>query len=128
MPSAIGPLTRSLDTIHLTMSSLIHATPWEMDARCVPIPWREDMYNEALSRPLTIGVLFDDDVVRPNPPITRVLRSAVEALRAAGHDIIEWNADLHEECVRVMVRSRRRIFLCAHKLLTITRTGPVLHS
>ena len=65
------------------------------------------MYNEALSRPLTIGVLFDDEVVRPNPPITRVLRSAVEALRAAGHDIIEWNADLHKDCVRVMVRSSR---------------------
>ncbi|KAK7414574.1 hypothetical protein QQX98_006602 [Neonectria punicea] len=102
VPSSIGPLARSLDTIHLTMSSLIRAKPWELDARCVPIPWREDMYNEALSCPLTIGVLFDDDVVRPNPPISRVLRSAVDALRAAGHDIIEWNAQLHEDCVRVM--------------------------
>ncbi|KAK7416284.1 hypothetical protein QQZ08_012058 [Neonectria magnoliae] len=102
VPSAVGPLARSLDTIHLTMSSLIRAKPWELDARCVPIPWREDMYNEALSHPLTIGVLFDDNVVRPNPPISRVLRSAVDALSAAGHDIIEWNAQLHEDCVRVM--------------------------
>ncbi|KPM34919.1 hypothetical protein AK830_g11654 [Neonectria ditissima] len=102
VPSSIGPLARSLDTIQLTMSSLIRAKPWDLDARCVPIPWREDIYNEALSRPLTIGVLSNDKVVRPHPPVSRVLQSAVETLRAAGHDIVEWNADLHEDCVRVM--------------------------
>lgn len=60
------------------------------------------MYDSVLSQPLTIGVLLDDGVVRPHPPITRVLKSAVEALRAAGHDIIEWDASLHPECIAVM--------------------------
>jgi amidase len=98
-------MARRLDTIHLTMTSLINARPWDMDARCAPIPWREDMYQDTLNRPLTIGVLFDDSVVRPTPPITRVLRQAVDVLREAGHDIIEWNGDLHEQCIRVMVSS-----------------------
>ncbi|KAL3301879.1 acetamidase [Colletotrichum asianum] len=102
VPSSIGPIARSLSTIQMTMKHLINEKPWEMDCRCVPIPWREDVYQETLSRPLTIGVLFDDNVVRPHPPLTRVLRSAVESLRAAGHEVLEWNADLHEDCIRVM--------------------------
>ncbi|KAH6886312.1 amidase [Thelonectria olida] len=102
VPSAIGPMARSLDTIHLTMTSLINARPWDMDARCAPIPWREDMYTDTLNGPLTIGVLFEDGVVRPTPPITRVLRQAVDVLRDAGHDVIEWNGELHEQCIRVM--------------------------
>ncbi|KAF7556721.1 hypothetical protein G7Z17_g1210 [Cylindrodendrum hubeiense] len=102
VPSAIGPLARSLDTIHLTMSSLIRAKPWEFDARCIPLTWREGIYRESFSRPLIIGVLFDDEVVRAHPPISRVLQSAVDVLRNAGHEIVEWNADLHEDCVRIM--------------------------
>lgn len=91
-----------LDTLHLSMRSIINLKPWEYDARCVPIPWREDAYSEALSRPLVFGVLFDDGVARPHPPVTRVLQQAVDALRSAGHEIIEWNADLHTDCIRLM--------------------------
>ncbi|KZL87493.1 hypothetical protein CI238_01401 [Colletotrichum incanum] len=102
VPSAIGPMARTLDTIHLTMKHLVNAKPWELDALCAPIPWRDEVYNEITSRPLTIGVLYDDSVVRPHPPLTRVLRIAVQDLQAAGHDVLEWNAELHEECIRTM--------------------------
>ncbi|KAH8664601.1 amidase signature domain-containing protein [Xylariales sp. PMI_506] len=102
VPSSIGPLARSLSSITHVMKSLIEAKPWEQDARCAPIPWREDVYASHLSRPLTIGVLADDEVVRPHPPVARALKSAVEALRAAGHDVFEWDASLHAECIAVM--------------------------
>ncbi|KAK1539010.1 amidase [Colletotrichum costaricense] len=102
VPSSIGPMARSLSTIRLAMEQLINAKPWELDARCAPVPWREDLYKETSSRPLTIGVLYDDNVVQPHPPLTRVLRSAVERLQAAGHEVLEWNASLHEDCIRTM--------------------------
>ncbi|KAH6654050.1 amidase signature domain-containing protein [Truncatella angustata] len=102
VPSSVGPMARSLSSITHVMKSLIDAQPWKYDARCAPIPWRHDIYDSSVSRPLTIGVLFDDGVVRPHPPITRVLKSAVEALRKAGHDIMEWDASLHPECIEVM--------------------------
>lgn len=95
-------MASSLDTIHLTMKSLIDLKPWELDSRCSPIPWREAAYSEALSRPLVIGVLLDDGVARPHPPVTRVLQQAVEALKLAGHEIVEWNSDLHAECIQVL--------------------------
>lgn len=102
VPSSVGPMARSLDMIHLSMKSLIDSKPWDLDARCVPIPWRETVYRDVTSRPLVIGVLADDGVARPHPPISRVLQDAVKALRAAGHEIVEWNADLHPECIQVL--------------------------
>lgn len=121
VPSSVGPMARSLDAIHAAFKSLIDLKPWEFDARCAAIPWREDVYQDAISRPLVIGVLFDDEVVRPHPPITRVLRSAVEALRNAGHHIVDWNAQLHAECVEVMV-SRRRSYVKKRGAYAVARS------
>ncbi|KAI4594188.1 hypothetical protein KJ359_008463 [Pestalotiopsis sp. 9143b] len=102
VPSSVGPMARSLSSIKHVMHSLISAEPWQYDARCATIPWRDDVYQSFSSKPLTIGLLLDDGVVRPHPPVTRVLRSAAEALRAAGHDVFEWDASLHPECIAVM--------------------------
>lgn len=102
VPSSVGPMARSLGMIQLAMKSLIDSKPWQLDSRCAPIPWREDSYQDVTSRPLVIGVLRDDGVARPHPPISRVLEEAVEVLRRAGHTVIEWNSDLHPECIQVL--------------------------
>lgn len=95
-------MASSLDTIFLSMKSLIDLQPWNYDARCAPLKWRDLAYNEVLGRPLVFAVLTDDGVARPHPPVTRVLQHAVDALRSAGHEILDWNAELHAECVQVM--------------------------
>lgn len=103
VPSSVGPLARALSSIHIVTKELIKLQPWEFDARVAPIPWRQDAYDMFQNKPLTIGLLVDDGVVRPHPPITRVLLSLVEKLKQAGHEVVEWNADLHPECIQVMV-------------------------
>lgn len=95
-------MASSLDTIFLTMKSLVDLQPWDYDARCAPLTWRDHAYNEILGRPLVFAVLTDDGIARPHPPVTRVLQQAVNALRSAGHEIVDWNAELHAECVQVM--------------------------
>lgn len=102
VPSSVGPMAASLDTIHLSMKALISSKPWDYDARCTPLTWREDAYDEVLSRPLVFGILADDGIARPHPPVARVLQHAIDSLRSSGHEIVEWNADLHAECVQVM--------------------------
>ncbi|KAL7796011.1 amidase signature domain-containing protein [Trichoderma ceciliae] len=102
VPSCVGPITRSLSTIHHVVKELILREPWQSDCRVSPIPWRQSMYDEFLTRKLTIGLLLDDHVVRPHPPIMRVVQKAAAALRDAGHDIIDWTPDLHAECIEVM--------------------------
>ncbi|KAF7563706.1 hypothetical protein G7046_g398 [Stylonectria norvegica] len=102
VPSTVGPLARSLSSICHVTREMILDQPWAQDCRCAPIPWRSDVYEDVLSRKLTIGVLVDDNVVRPHPAITRVVEAAAAALSADGHEIIQWNAELHAECVEVM--------------------------
>lgn len=105
VPSAVGPMGRSMDTLHLAMKAVLEAQPWKFDARCSPIPWRQDLYDEVQGRPLVVGILLDDEVVRPHPPISRVMNETIKVLRDAGHEIVEWNAQYHAECVEVMVSS-----------------------
>ncbi|KAI2619144.1 amidase [Hypoxylon sp. NC1633] len=102
VPSSVGPLARSLPSLTLVMKELIRMEPWERDARCAPIPWRDGIFQSFISKPLKIGLLTDDGVVRPHPPVMRVLLSLVEKLQTAGHEIVEWNADLHAEIIQVM--------------------------
>jgi Asp-tRNA(Asn)/Glu-tRNA(Gln) amidotransferase A subunit family amidase len=102
VPSSIGPLARSLSTIHHVMKEIIIREPWQSDCHVSPIPWRQTMYDEFSTKKLTIGLLLDDSIVRPHPPITRVVQKAAAALRDAGHEIVYWTPDLHAECIEVM--------------------------
>lgn len=40
----------------------------------------------------TIGMITDNDMVRPTPPVLRALKEVKEALEAAGHTVIEWKS------------------------------------
>lgn len=65
------------------------------------------MYEEIQSRPLVIGVIYDDGVVKVHPPIERTLKEAVEKLKNAGHEIVEWLPEGHQDCVEIMVSISR---------------------
>ncbi|KAL7949438.1 amidase signature domain-containing protein [Trichoderma barbatum] len=101
-PSTIGPLARSLSTIRHAMKEIILQEPWQSDYNVSPVPWRQTMYDEYSTRKLTIGLFLDDGLVRPHPPVTRVLQQAAAALRAAGHEVIDWPLDLHVETIELM--------------------------
>lgn len=103
VPSAIGPLARSLGSIHLITRHIIDQQPWKSDPRCVPIPWREEAYQAIQQRPLVIGLMVDDGVVKVHPPVERVVREAAAKLKAAGHKIVPWSPEGHAECIEVMV-------------------------
>lgn len=105
VPSSIGPLTTTLTSMVTVMRAVIDSRPWKLDPRVVPIPWQEGMFMETKSRPLTIGVLSDDGVVRVHPPIQRVLEELVARLKTAGHEILPWNESGHRECIEIMVCS-----------------------
>lgn len=105
VPSAIGPLTRSLPTLNLVMQSILDSKPWLMDSRVTPIPWRENAFQDVQSRPLRIGILLDDGVVKVHPPIERVLKELAAKLTAAGHEVVPWDSEGHRQCIEIMVSS-----------------------
>lgn len=92
------------------MSSLVTVTkavidckPWQYDPKCCPLPWREELFTDAQSRPLTIAVMHDDGVVKIHPPVERVLQEVARKLVRVGHDLVEWKpGSLHQDCINIM--------------------------
>ncbi|KAJ6178101.1 hypothetical protein N7519_008562 [Penicillium mononematosum] len=95
IPPVAGPMATSLATTEYFMESLLSSSPWNVDPNVVPIPWRKELANPPANRKLRLGVVFDDGVVKPQPPVARAMRETVYTLRAAGHEVIEWDTSLH---------------------------------
>lgn len=96
-------MTRSLHSLTEVTKVVIESQPADLDPRCIDLPWRSQMYEDILSRPLTIGVIWDDGVVKVHPPIRRALDDLVERLKSAGHEIITWDPTGHEEFIKIQV-------------------------
>lgn len=80
-----GPLARSLDTVEMYLDGLLSSAPWEADPRLFPVPWRKELAEPPKSK-LKIAFVFDDGVVRPQPPVARTVRELADKLKAAGHE------------------------------------------
>jgi amidase len=96
-------MSRNIESLIAATRAVIAAAPWNQDPKCCPVPWRYDMFEEAQTRPLVIAAMRDDGVVRPHPPITRVLDEVAKKLELAGHEIVSWTpGSLHQECIDIM--------------------------
>lgn len=95
----MGPLANSVRDLDLVMKTIIGEEPWEEESDVIPLPWRELPPN----RSFTVGVLWDDGIAHPHPPITRAIQHTVEKLRAAGIKTIDWEPYKHEHGLRILV-------------------------
>jgi len=95
VPPVAGPMATSLPSIELFMESYLDSRPWLLDPQIFPIPWRKEL-TEPPKRPLKIGYIIDDGVVRCQPPIERAVREVVAHLQNAGHEVIEWDCSTHK--------------------------------
>ncbi|EFQ25711.1 amidase [Colletotrichum graminicola M1.001] len=102
VPSAIGPMARSLSSLTAVTKLVIEAAPSTTDPQIPPLPWRDDAFQEASSRSLVVGTMLDDGVVKVHPPIERVFRALATKLQAAGHELVEWDTSLNEECIKIL--------------------------
>ncbi|KAF7340781.1 Amidase domain-containing protein [Mycena sanguinolenta] len=97
-----GPISRSLRDIDLWFSIVLGCKPWLKENSLVPIPW-EVPTTPSLSGSngrLRIGVMWHDDVVLPQPPIRRALKTLVDALiKDPGLELVEYKPFKHSEAV-----------------------------
>jgi amidase len=65
------------------MKTVIDSRPWLKEPSLFPFPWRDEVsyIERASGGKLKIGVMWDDGVVKPHPPITRALEEVVQSLR-----------------------------------------------
>ncbi|KAK4142635.1 Acetamidase [Dichotomopilus funicola] len=113
--STVGFLSTSIGGLELALRSTLSRKPWISDPAVVPIPFREDELSLVRERadangrarepylPLKLGVLWTDKKVGPHPPVLRGLHTVVNALREAGHRVVDWEPPLQATAKRVHV-------------------------
>ena len=107
VPSVIGPMARSLSTILHLVKSILETQPWLIDPQVLPLPWREELFQETQTGNLAFGVIRFDQQAHLSPPVQRALDIAVAALERAGHQVIEWDTTDHPQ-----VSLKRSSFQC----------------
>lgn len=89
IPSVCGPLARSVEDIELFMKHYINeGHPWNYDPWALRIPWKDIPVPS--TKDITIAIMWDDEIVRPSPPIERGLKYVVEKFRKAGIRCIDF--------------------------------------
>lgn len=79
-----------------------------MEHQVLNIPWNSALAQsrgEGLPKRLVIGLMRDDGVVAPHPPIAAQLQKTRDALVAAGHEVIDWVPMEHQEAWDLIVSS-----------------------
>ncbi|KAL5360771.1 amidase signature domain-containing protein [Aspergillus floccosus] len=88
--NSVGPMARSLAAVEMWSRAALTSEPWmNIDPDCLPIPYR----IPAIPEILCFGLLLDDGIVKPLPPVTRALLQTKTALEAAGHSVISFHID-----------------------------------
>ncbi|KAL2840366.1 amidase signature domain-containing protein [Aspergillus pseudodeflectus] len=99
---AFGPMARDMESLSYISRLVADSEPWEQDPKCAPLPWNEAVFQEVQTRPLVIGLIIDDGVVRVHPPIERTLRDLATKLKEQGHEVIPWDTSEHLACAQLM--------------------------
>lgn len=95
----VGPMATCNEDLRLFCQVVLAFEPWLREPSLVELPWKQDI---VVAPRLRIGVLLNDGNIQPHPPISRCLRGTVQALKDAGHDVIEWNPVLHKDLIQLI--------------------------
>ncbi|KAJ1302589.1 hypothetical protein OPQ81_002906 [Rhizoctonia solani] len=103
----VGPLAHSARDLELFCRVMSQYESWTLEHQVLNIPWNQSVAQsrgEGLPKRLVIGILSDDGVVAPHPPITDRLQKTRAALLAAGHEVIDWIPMGHQEAWDLIVK------------------------
>lgn len=108
VPPVLGPMANSIADLELFCKGVIAAEPWRMDPSCLPLPWTP--FRIERGQTLRIGVMLDNGLVRPQPPVARGVRDTAEKLRRAGHEgACDSLMRISSSCVRRADRRQRSL-------------------
>ncbi|GAA5912132.1 hypothetical protein JCM6882_003063 [Rhodosporidiobolus microsporus] len=107
LESVLGPMANSLESLRTVMKALVGAKPWEFDAKVVEREWDEELARaegEKGREKKCFAVMWTDGLVRPHPPIERGMRECVDKLKAAGHEVVDWEPLDHAGAQEIVSR------------------------
>jgi amidase len=110
--AVIGPLSTSLEGLKIFTKALIDQKPWLWEPSLLHMPWKEPSTQPSGTflgkgsdgrRKLRIGILTDDGVVKPHPPILRGIKTLVSRLeKNPDIEIVEFPPYKHDEAWRII--------------------------
>lgn len=78
--SSAGPLATSMRDVSLFLETIMQAETWKYDSTVLSLPWRDR--GPKKERPLRVGLVENDGLYTPTPPVRRGLKKAADILRA----------------------------------------------
>lgn len=112
--SVVGPIATTAPAVRLLLKSILSQNPWLHDPLVIELPWRDDLEMETLKLikastaekgQLAFGILENDGIVTPQPPVARAISIVAETLRRLGHKVIPWNPPSHDEINKIVLNS-----------------------
>ncbi|GAA5860318.1 hypothetical protein JCM8547_003461 [Rhodosporidiobolus lusitaniae] len=107
LESVVGPMGNSLESLRAVMETVVEEKPWEYDPKVVEREWDDGLAKaegEKGGEKKCFAVMWTDGLVRPHPPIERGMRECVEALKKAGHEVIDWTPLNHSGAQEIVSR------------------------
>jgi len=89
VPVAGGPIANSVDDLILILRELFSKPCWDVDHELIPLSLDTTECNNMHDK-LVVGYFLDDGVSAASPPCQRAVLHTINALRAAGHTVIEF--------------------------------------
>lgn len=126
--STLGPMANSLSAVKRFTKAIIDGKPWRRDPLAVRKPWNDEEYalaDHGYGVGLCFAIMWDNNVIKPHPPLTRAMEITKKALQAAGHKgervawfflegrpqrsndlllVIDWMPHRHMEIYKIGVR------------------------
>ena len=103
--AVIGPMSTSLEGVKLFMKTVIAAKPWLVESSLIPFPWRdqETYLGKNPGTKLKVGIIWDDGIVKPHPPVIRALKEIVNKLKEVrGVEVVNWKPYKHDEAWEII--------------------------
>jgi amidase len=93
----LGPFARSLRDLVLFSKVYTEAEPWTSDVSIIPYPIGTPL-TRAAGRPLRVGIMTDDGVISPLPPVRSIVQDVWGKLRASSLvRVTEFNPLHHDQ-------------------------------
>lgn len=119
--SVVAPLSRTHESLEYLSKALLSGHPERFDPTANPIGWH-DMSSEVKHGPtcnsdgasngtastskdsLIFGYYLTDGYVETTPAVKRAMRMAIDAVKKAGHEVVEWKPYKHDVLDGIMDR------------------------
>jgi len=102
--ASAGPMANSVRGCSFALETILKAVPSDVDPGCLRIPWSEGGELKRLENPrnLRIGVVHDDGLFTPTPPVRRAMIEAEEKMRGAGAAVVAIKLPLMQEAMALI--------------------------